>query len=86
MRLQLKRDTEKLIEERIKPGSFASADDVVLAGLKLLDEREQASRLGLKESRQKITIGLQQLDGGHGVDGDAVFEELLLGLDSGDLK
>jgi antitoxin ParD1/3/4 len=86
MSLKLRRETEQKIEERVKPGSFASADDVILAGLKLLDEREHATRDGLNEARQKIAIGLQQLDRGEGIDGNAVFEELLSGFDDGDAK
>lgn len=86
MGFHLRRETEQQIEDRIKSGSCASADDVVLAGLKLPDKQEQSTRDGLDEARRKIAVGLQQLDGGEGLDGDAVFEELLLGLHGGDAK
>jgi antitoxin ParD1/3/4 len=84
MGLQLRRETEKQIEERIQSGNFASADDLIIAGLKLLDERELATREGLNEVRRKIAVGLQQLDRGEGMDGDAVFAELLSQLDDSD--
>jgi antitoxin ParD1/3/4 len=41
-------------------------------------EREQV----LAQVRQKIALGLEQLDRGEGLDGEETFAELLLELDS----
>jgi len=41
MNLQLGSDTEARIKKRISTGKYATPADVVIAGLQLLEEREQ---------------------------------------------
>jgi antitoxin ParD1/3/4 len=86
MGFQLRRETEEQIEQRIKSGKYASADDVVLAGLALLEAREHSKQRDLDQVREKIAEGLAQLDRGEGADGDAVFRELLSELEVGDVE
>ena len=40
MSITLSPETQKLIEERMKQDGYPSADDVVLAALELLDQKE----------------------------------------------
>jgi antitoxin ParD1/3/4 len=60
MNVSLTPELEKFVEERIKSGSFASASEVMRAGLRLLEEREMA--LGkiktlLNQAEQDIQAG-----------------------------
>lgn len=81
MNLQLKSETEARIERRIKTGKYAMPVDVLLAGLQLLEEREQIRSAELEQVREKIFTGLQQLDRGEGLDGEEVSSALLAELD-----
>ncbi|HEY8746593.1 MAG TPA: hypothetical protein VIM11_01370 [Tepidisphaeraceae bacterium] len=81
MSIRLKPETEKQIQERLGVSGFASADDVICAGLRLLDERSREHEEGLNEVRRKIAVGLEQLDRGESFDGDEAFAELLADLE-----
>ena len=76
MNLQLGSDTEARIKKRISTGKYATPADVVIAGLQLLEEREQTRSEDLDHVREQIFTGLQQLDRGEGLDGEQVFAEL----------
>ena len=81
MTLQLGSDTEARIHERIKSGKYATPNDVVLAGLELLEQREQTHATDMEELRKKIQHGIDQLDRGEGFDGETVMAELLANLE-----
>ncbi len=81
MTVELGSDAEARIQERIKSGRFATPNDVVLAGLHLLDKREQERADDLVALRRSIARGFEELDRGEGADGEAFFAELLAELD-----
>ena len=81
MNLQLESKTEARIQERIRTGKYATPNDVVLAGLNLLEQHERARATDLANIRGQVASGLQQLDRGEGLDGEEVFAELLAGLE-----
>ena len=64
MDLKLRPETVKRIEERMRDGRYPSADDVVEAGLTLLEERD------LHRVRTSIAEGLGQARRGELIDGD----------------
>ena len=78
MTVELRAQTAEEINRRIGHGRYATADEVVTAGLRLLDEQEDA----LEEVRAKIAEGVAQSNRGDTLDGDAVFKALLAGLPS----
>ena len=84
MSITLRPETEKQIEDRMKAGRYPSPDDVVKAGLRLLEERERDQHEALTEVRDKIAVGLAQLKRGEVVDADAMFEEMLADLERED--
>ena len=81
MNLQLGSDTEARIKSRVATGKYATPADVVIAGLDLLERREQLRSEDLEHVRKQIFTGLQQLDRGEGLDGEQVFADLLSELD-----
>ncbi|MDZ8221694.1 MULTISPECIES: type II toxin-antitoxin system ParD family antitoxin [unclassified Nostoc] len=69
MYIQIKPELEQFIQAQLASGRFASADDVINEAFKLLQEREQR----LEELRQKIAVGIEQIEAGQVTDGEAVF-------------
>lgn len=77
MSLSLTPETEQAIEEKVKNGRYQSADEVILEGLRLLEERDRAlDAQRLQELRQEIAIGTEQIAKGNVTDGETVFESL----------
>ncbi len=68
MNVQLPSDTMQFVEGLVASGEFASADDAVAEGLRLLMSRQQL--------RSEIQKGVDELDAGLGIDGEEVFAEL----------
>ena len=73
MSLSLAPETEKLISAQLASGRYQSADELILAGLQLLDERERR----LEQLRQQIEVGAEQIVRGRVTDGEEVFDRLL---------
>lgn len=83
MAITLSRETQALIEEKIKAGGFATADEVVRAALVSLDQQDPLSGASDAELeavypgfRQKIAQGLADADAGRVSDGEEFFAEL----------
>ena len=55
---------------------------MVREALRLLDERDQLHELRLAGLRKKVAAGLESLDRGEGLEGEAAFDELDARLDS----
>lgn len=77
MNLSLTPELERAIVEKVKSGRYQSLDEVVLEGLRLLEERDRAlDEQRLEELRQKIAVGREQIAKGQVTDGEIVFERL----------
>ena len=77
MNLSLTPELERAIVEKVKSGRYQSLDEVVLEGLRLLEERDRAlDEQRLEELRQKIAVGKEQIAQGQVTDGEIVFERL----------
>lgn len=63
---------EKLVDDLVDAGRYASRTEVLSAGLRLVQDRE-AKLTALKADLQ---IGLDELDAGLALDADEVFDEL----------
>jgi antitoxin ParD1/3/4 len=61
------------VQKRVAEGAFSNASDFVRALIRL--DKEQQERLAAL--RRDITVGIEQLDRGEGLDGEGVFAELL---------
>lgn len=69
-------ELEQLIQERVRSGRYTSASEVVREALRLLQDRDELRRLRIDELRVKVAVGLDSLDRGEGVDGDAAVDEI----------
>jgi antitoxin ParD1/3/4 len=67
MNISLTPELERMVDEKVKTGRYASASEVIREGLRLLEEQEQLKRERLASVRQKIDRGLEQLDKNQGI-------------------
>lgn len=67
---------EQLLERLVSTGRYGSATEVLDAALQLLEERERYYEQWLEETRQKIQVGIDELERKEGLDGEAVVERL----------
>ncbi len=67
MSISLPPELEQLVHDKVKSGRYSSATEVVREALLLLEERDELRRLQLEELKQKIQVGLEQLDAGQSV-------------------
>ena len=73
MTLSITLEIEQRITIQLNSGRYQSADEVILAALELLDQREQR----LVELREQIDVGAEQIVQGKVTDGEIVFDRLL---------
>jgi antitoxin ParD1/3/4 len=73
MTLSITSEIEQRITIQLNSGRYQSADEVILAALELLEQREQK----LVELRKQIDIGAEQIAQGKVTDGEVVFDRLL---------
>ncbi|HAG80240.1 MAG TPA: type II toxin-antitoxin system ParD family antitoxin [Cyanobacteria bacterium UBA12227] len=76
MNITLKPEEEQLIQEKLKSGKYQTAYEIIVEALRLLAERDNYYQKWVEETRQKVVVGLEQLDRGEGIDGDVVIARL----------
>ena len=64
---------ELFVKELVASGRYASASEVLRAGLRLVEEREEERRLKLEALREAIREGAGS---GPGIPADSVFDSL----------
>ncbi|AFY32244.1 type II toxin-antitoxin system ParD family antitoxin [Calothrix sp. PCC 7507] len=76
MSISLTPELEQFIQSQISSGKYASTEEVILAGIKLLEERERIYQGRFEELKREIALGVEQLERGERLDGRAVIEKL----------
>ncbi|HLO86066.1 MAG TPA: type II toxin-antitoxin system ParD family antitoxin [Nostocaceae cyanobacterium] len=76
MHIQLKPETEELIQAYIATGKYSDADEVVIKALKLLSEWEKGYQQWVEETREKVAVGLAQIERGEVIDSEVVMARL----------
>jgi antitoxin ParD1/3/4 len=76
MDITLKPEQEQFIQEKLQSGKYQTANEVIVEAFRLLEERDKRYQEWLEETRQKVAIGLAELERGEGVDGEVVMAEL----------
>ncbi len=76
MSLALTPTQEQLLARLMGTGRYGSATEVLSAALQLLEKREQHYEQWLEETRQKVQVGIDELERGEGLEGEVVIERL----------
>jgi antitoxin ParD1/3/4 len=77
MNVSLTPQAEAFIEELLAKGTYASASEVVRAGLRALQERIAEHEAKLDALRHEISIGMADIEAGRVVDGPTFMNKLL---------
>src|SRR5450756_1715883 len=67
--ISLTPELERMVDDKVKSGRYASASEVIREGLRLLEEQEQLKQQRLSEVRRKIDPGTDQLARALGIPG-----------------
>ncbi len=69
-------ELEQFIESQITSGKYTSTEEVIIAAIKLLKERERIYKGRFEELKQEIMVGVEASERGEVVDAELVFAEL----------
>ncbi|MDZ8105599.1 MAG: type II toxin-antitoxin system ParD family antitoxin [Nostoc sp. DedQUE12a] len=75
MNISLNPTHEQFVLSKIESGKYANADEVIAAALQLLEEQEQYT-LWLNDTRQKVAVGLEEIERGDVLDTELVINQL----------
>lgn len=76
MTIALTTTQEQLIERLVNTGRYGNVSEAIDTALQLLEERERHYAQWLEATRQKVQVGLAELDRGEGIDGEVVIKRL----------
>ncbi|MGD1950618.1 MAG: type II toxin-antitoxin system ParD family antitoxin [Leptolyngbyaceae cyanobacterium] len=76
MNVTLTPELEQFVQTQIDSGKYASAAEVLLAGVALLKEIDRIYKGRFEELRQKVLEGVDAADRGDVIDSETVFENL----------
>jgi antitoxin ParD1/3/4 len=77
MSISLKPEHEQFIQSQVASGKFADRQEVIDTAFRLLEKLQGEYEQWIKETREKIDIGIAELDRGEGLDGEAVVAGIL---------
>ncbi|MEQ8995325.1 MAG: type II toxin-antitoxin system ParD family antitoxin [Coleofasciculus sp. B1-GNL1-01] len=73
MPITLPQELEQFIKNQVASGKYASTDEVFLAGIKLLQERENLYQGRFEELRREIRVGVEAAERGELLDAETVI-------------
>ncbi len=76
MNIALKPEYEQFVQSQIESGRFTSIDEVIGHAFQLLENEQEYDPLWLEDCKQKIAIGLAQIEHGQVLDGPSVIARL----------
>ncbi|MBE9229793.1 type II toxin-antitoxin system ParD family antitoxin [Phormidium sp. LEGE 05292] len=76
MNITLKPEQEQFIQSQIERGIFTNAEEAIATALNLLEEQSISYEQSLKETREKVEIGLAELERGEKLPLEIAFERL----------
>lgn len=76
MSITLNSEQERFIQEKLQDGKYRSPDEVLAEAFRLLEERDKQYEQWLNETREKVAVGLAELERGEGLDGETVIAKL----------
>ena len=75
MNLSLDADLQQLIDERVKSGKYATAEDVVAAALRTLEQQERFGDFEPGELDELLAEGERSIEQEGTLDGDEAFRQ-----------
>ncbi len=75
--LTITAEHEKLIQNHLDTGRYANAEEVLAIALQMLARLDTEHQTWIEETKQKIAIGIAELDRGEGVDGPTAMNHYL---------
>ena len=76
MSISLTPELEELIQNQVASGKYSSIEEVIIAGIKLLEEREKIYQGRFEELKREIMVGVEASERGEVIDGEVVFHQL----------
>lgn len=81
MEISLSPEVEQYVRDKVNSGEYASANEVFLAGIQLLQDIDRIYQGRYEALRQEVRIGLEAAERGEVVDSETVFSQLRERLD-----
>lgn len=76
MSITLTSEQEQFVQEMIVTGHYQKAEEVIQAAFDLLEEHSVQYKQWLNEVREKVDVGLQELNRGEGIELEFVMQQL----------
>jgi antitoxin ParD1/3/4 len=76
MNIELTPELEQIIQQQVDSGHYKSVDEVIYAGIKLLDQVEKTYQGRYEELRQEVLRGIEASNRGEVIDRKVVFQNL----------
>ena len=80
MPISLPSELEQFAQSQVDSGNYESIESILVAGLKLLAERDESYQRRLEMLRQDVMIGVEAADRGELLDFDTEMENIRLSL------
>ena len=76
MSISLNQNHEQFVLSKIESGKYANVDEVIAAAFQLLEEQEQEYAFWLKDTREKVEVGLGEIERGEVLDTEIVIDQI----------
>jgi len=70
MNVSLTAELEELVQKKVEGGRYASASEVIRAGLRFLEQEDEARAARLATMRAEVRAGIDQAERGELIDGE----------------
>lgn len=77
MEILLEPEREQFIQKQLEVGRYQTQDEAINVALLLLEKLDGEYLQWLDEAREKVAVGITQLDRGESHDANQVIEEIL---------
>ncbi|MGK7954125.1 MAG: type II toxin-antitoxin system ParD family antitoxin [Crocosphaera sp.] len=74
--ITLQQEQETFIQEKLNSGQYNDINEIITEALLLLQQKDQHYQQWVKETQDKLNIGIEQLDAGEGIDSEIVINRL----------
>jgi antitoxin ParD1/3/4 len=76
MSIILKPEQEQFIQSQVQAGRFATAEEAIDVAISLLERLDEGYEEWVEATREKIEVGMAQIERGEVLDGETVIAQL----------